>query len=71
VSLAKKTGSSLIESIELLSEYSGDQIREDQRGLVIRIVYRSKDRTLTDEEIDAIDASIRKKFTETFEAILR
>ena len=67
----KKIGGTLIERIELLSEYRGKHIPAHQRGLAFRIVCRAKDRTLTEDEINKLDNDIRATLTRTFKATLR
>jgi len=69
--LIKKTGGALIEDVDLLSEYRGEGIREGQRGLAFRVIYRAKDRTLTEEEISNLDVNIRKNLTKEFNVTLR
>lgn len=69
--LIRSTGGVLVEDIELLSEYHGQQIPKGHRGLATRIIYRSRERTLTEEEVNAADQSVRKNLTKNFNAILR
>jgi len=69
--LIKGTGSGMIEEIECLSEYHGKEIPKMQRGLAIRIIYRLKEKTLTEEEINRVDTDIRSKLTDTFNVTLR
>jgi phenylalanyl-tRNA synthetase beta chain len=71
ISLIKCIGGNIVESIELLSEYRGQQIGEGKRGLAVRIIFRSKDKTLPEEEISAVDTAIRKGIEQTFHAVLR
>jgi phenylalanyl-tRNA synthetase beta chain len=70
-SLIKRTGGKLVEEIELLSQYRGKQIEEDKKSLAMRITFRCKDKTLSQEEIVVIDTAIRKGLVETFNAVLR
>lgn len=69
--LIKNTGGFLVENIELLSEYRGEHIPKGQRALAVRVTYRSKEKTLTEEEVNAADSAIRRNLTETFAATLR
>ena len=69
--LIRQTGGAIVESVECLSEYTGEQILASQRGLVIRVIYRSKMTTLTEEEISSVDAAIRDNLTKKLEATLR
>jgi phenylalanyl-tRNA synthetase beta chain len=70
-SLIFHAGGPNIERIELLSEYKGTQIAQGQRGLAIRVVFRSKEKTLTEDTINASDNAIRQALGETFNAVLR
>lgn len=60
-----------LESIKLLSEYRGGQIEKGCRGLAIRMIFRSREKTLTEEEIDRINTSIREGIKRSFNAVLR
>ena len=67
----RATGTSLVDKIELLSEYRGRQIPEGQRALAVRVIYQSRDRTLTEEEVNRLDQSIRAELTRNFKVTLR
>ena len=69
--LIKRISSHLVEEIVLLSEYRGEQIEKGKRSLAIRVIFRSKDKTLTEEEISSADAAIRSGIEKTFNAVLR
>lgn len=56
--LLRGYGSPLIESIELFDYYKGKNMPPDKKSLGFRIVYRSKDRTLTDSEVESIHGSL-------------
>lgn len=71
VSLIKKKGGALIEDIEFLSEYRGRGVEIRERSLALRIIYRAKDKTLTDEEVDSVNKSVRDGIVECFSATLR
>ncbi len=62
-SIVKEVGGGLAEKIELLGQYTGRQIPEGSCGLAIRIEYRSKDRTLTADEVDKTHSAVRKSLT--------
>ena len=47
----RKKGGALVESYELFDVYEGAQIQEGYKSLAYKIVFRAKDRTLTDEEV--------------------
>ena len=55
-----KKGGALVESLELFDIYEGAQIMEGCKSLAYKIVFRAKDRTLTDEEVtNAMDKIIK------------
>jgi phenylalanyl-tRNA synthetase beta chain len=69
--LIRHIGGHTVENIRLLNEYRGKQIEEGRRGIAMRVIFRSREKTLTEEEINALDASIRSGIKEFFGAILR
>ncbi len=66
-----QAGGAQLEKVKLLSEYRGKQIEKKRRALAIRMIFRSKKKTLTEEEIDVVDTAIREGLKEKFNAILR
>ena len=62
----------LIEEVKLLDEYKDDaKFGADKKSYTFRIVYRSPERTLTNEEINKIQEEIRAKTQQDLNAILR
>ena len=70
-SFFRQTGGAHLEKVKLLSEYRGKQIEKGRRALAIRMIFRSKKKTLTENEIDIADTAIREGLKEKFNAILR
>ncbi|MCL1466168.1 phenylalanine--tRNA ligase subunit beta [Argonema galeatum] len=68
--MAKAAGN-LLESVELFDEYKGENVPEGQRSLAFRLVYRSSDRTLTDEDIEPVHQKVREALAEKFSVSLR
>jgi phenylalanyl-tRNA synthetase beta chain len=66
-----KTGSNLLAKVELFDQYQGKNVPEGQRSLAFSLIYRSLDRTLTDEDIEPIHQKIRDNLVKEFEVILR
>jgi len=66
-----KNGKSLIEKIELFDIYEGDQIEKDKKSVAYSVVYRNKEATLTDEEVNSIQEKILKELEEKLHAVLR
>jgi phenylalanyl-tRNA synthetase alpha chain len=62
----------LIEEVKLLDQYEDDaKFGEDKKSYTFRIVYRSPERTLTNEEINKIQEAIRTKTAQDLKAVLR
>ncbi len=62
----------LIEEVKLLDEYENEEkFGKDKKSYTFRIVYRSSERTLTNEEINKIQAKIRVKTEKELNALLR
>ena len=61
----------MVEQIELLDIYRGDQIDADQASLTVSVVFRSRERTLTDEEVNAVLGEIKEALTREFKASYR
>ncbi|MEO1209043.1 MAG: phenylalanine--tRNA ligase subunit beta [Cyanobacteria bacterium J06638_20] len=66
-----KSGGKLLESVTLFDEYRGESVPEGQRSLAFRLIYRSPDRTLTDEDIDPVHQKVRAALEKQFEVALR
>lgn len=63
--IIKKKGGKILESYELFDIYEGSQLIKGYKSLAYKIVFRAKDRTLTDEEavkaMDKIISSLAEK----------
>ncbi len=70
-SLIKKEGGPFLETVTLFDLYRGAQIPDNCKSLAYRMVFRSKERTLTDEEIDRTVEGIIKKAQKEFNADVR
>ncbi len=56
--IIKNKGGKLIEKVELFDVYKGSQIEEGYKSLAYRIVYRSNDKTLTEEDVTKVHGRI-------------
>ncbi len=54
------SGGEMVESVALLDVYSGEQLADNARSITLSIVFRSKEKTLTDEEVNGVLARIRE-----------
>ncbi len=71
VSFFKQAGGAQLSEVKLLSEYHGKQIDKRHRALAVRLIFSSKEKTLTEEEIENADTAIREGLKEKFNAALR
>ncbi|SHJ61361.1 phenylalanine--tRNA ligase subunit beta [Tepidibacter formicigenes] len=67
----KENSKGLVESFKLFDVYKGAQIEEGYKSVAYSIVYRSKDKTLTDEEVNKVHDNIVKELSEKINANLR
>jgi len=67
----KQAGGKLLESVALFDEYKGENVPEGKRSLAFRLVYRTGDRTLTDQDVDPMQQKVREVLEEKFQAELR
>ncbi|MFQ5737075.1 MAG: phenylalanine--tRNA ligase subunit beta [Thermodesulfobacteriota bacterium] len=61
----------LVERVELFDVYYGGSIPEGMRSIALRIVYRSKDRTLTHQEVDDAHSSVAAELKKRFDVEIR
>jgi len=62
----------LIEEVKLIDEFeSPEKFGKDKKSYTFRIVYRSHERTLTNEEVNNIQEKIREKTKQDLNAVLR
>lgn len=66
-----KNAQGLVESFKLFDVYKGEQIEEGYKSVAYSLVYRSKDKTLTDEEVNKVHENILKELSEQINANLR
>jgi phenylalanyl-tRNA synthetase beta chain len=56
------------QSVELVDVYEGERLPEGTRSITLRVEYRAPDRTLRDEEVDALHAQVVATLVERFGA---
>lgn len=69
VSIIHEMGSKLIEDVDLFDMYEDE--RSPKRSLAFRIMYRSKEKTLTDEEVNALHKKIEQELAKRLKAEVR
>jgi phenylalanyl-tRNA synthetase beta chain len=61
----------LLESTSVVDEYRGTGIPEGARSLAVRLVFRSPERTLRDEEVDSVVRKICSTLAQEHHVVLR
>lgn len=68
---AEQSGPSILEACRVFDVYAGKGIPEGMKSVAFGLVYRSDDRTLTDEEITALEMGILQDWSTQLGATLR
>lgn len=61
----------LVERVEIFDVYQGKQLADGKKSLGFSLTYRSRERTLTDEEVDEVHGRIVDHLLKVFGATLR
>ncbi len=69
--LIRQTGAPLLSEVDVFDVYVGDKIPQGQKSLAIRMRFQSKERTLSDKEVDKIFHKIIRRSEKEFDAHLR
>ncbi len=69
--IAQKLGSTILSSINFSEEYLGDKIPSGYRGLVFSLTYQSPERTLKEEEVNAVHEAINQALVKDLQVIKR
>lgn len=67
----RASASSEVMRIELFDVYRGSQVPEGRKSMAFRITYRHPDRTLTDDEVNALQERLLEKVLPALDAQLR
>jgi phenylalanyl-tRNA synthetase beta chain len=67
----KNNAGALLREVRIIDYYQGKQIPPGSRGLTFSCVYRSEEKTLTEEEINPIHSRILDALRNKFQAQLR
>jgi phenylalanyl-tRNA synthetase beta chain len=66
-----KLGKDILESVELFDLYQGEQVPEGYKSLAYSLIYRRADRTLTDKEVNEVQAKIEEELYNKLGAKIR
>lgn len=69
--IIKANGKDLLQDVKIFDIYRGEQIPEGHKSMAYSLVFRAKDRTLTDGEVNEIFVKIIEEVEEKLEAKLR
>jgi phenylalanyl-tRNA synthetase alpha chain len=70
--LVRDIAGDLVEQVELIDSYENDErFGADKKSYAYRIIYRSSDRTLTNEEVDVLHKKIEAETAKEFQATVR
>ncbi len=69
--IIKAKGGDILESFKLFDVYQGDQIEEGCKSIAYTIIYRDKERTLTDDEVNVAHNRILNEISEKLDGVLR
>ena len=67
----RKQGGNLLESYALFDVYKGSQLPEGKKSVAYNLVYRNKDKTLTDKEVNKVHDKIVRTLEHVLGATLR
>lgn len=67
----RKAGKPLLESVELIDRFEGEQLGEGRCSQAFRLRYRGKDSTLTDDQIQPVHEKVRQALIRQFDVELR
>jgi len=65
------TAGELLESVQVFDVYTGERLGANKKSIAIALVYRHKERTLTDEEVTELHGGVVAQLEQSFGAELR
>ena len=69
--IAVEMGGELLQEVKFVEQYLGEKIPPGQRGLVFSLVYRSSQRTLTEDEVKQVHQAVLDALVRRVGAIVR
>ncbi|MCE5198583.1 MAG: phenylalanine--tRNA ligase subunit beta [Armatimonadota bacterium] len=71
VELVIRSGKGLVEAVDMLDVYKGEQVGAGRRSLTLSVVFRSREKTLTDDEVNAVLGEIKEALAQKAGASFR
>ena len=67
----RQKGGQILESVRLFDVYRGKQVEDGKKSVAFTLVYRDRNKTLTDEEVADVHESVLETLKERLNAVLR
>ena len=67
----KEFGGRILEDVRLFDVYRGQQVDEGKKSVAFSLIYRDKDKTLTDEEVNDVHSGVLDALKDKLNAVLR
>ena len=71
VAAAQKKDEELLEKVEIFDVYEGKNVAEGMKSLGLRFLYRSAEKTLTDDEVNSVHGRIVERIVKASGALIR
>jgi phenylalanyl-tRNA synthetase beta chain len=71
IGVLQQAAGKLLESIDVVSEFRAPELGQDRRAVQFRLTFRAPDRTVRDEEVDALIGRLLKALEKELDARLR
>ncbi|MHB8858769.1 MAG: phenylalanine--tRNA ligase subunit beta [Thermoleophilia bacterium] len=71
ISVVEEAGAPLLRSAHVFDVYAGDQVGKGKKSIALSLEFRSSERTLTDEDVDAARGAIVSALSDKLQASLR
>lgn len=67
----REAGGEFLEAVEARDVYVGPHVEQNQKSITISLAFRSRERTLTDEEVGSVLEQMKSELTNRFSATFR
>ncbi len=67
----RQRGGQILESVRLFDVYRGKQVEEGKKSVAFTLVYRDRNKTLTDKEVSDVHENVLQTLKEKLNAVLR
>lgn len=69
--LIKNNAGNILEDVKLFDVYRGKQVEEGKKSVAFNLIYRDRDKTLTDEDVSEVHSKVLDALKEQLNAVLR